>query len=485
MQTVAFEDASLIHNRGISAVSLGSTEFKADYGIKYAYLTGAMYKGIASKEMVVALGRAGLMGYFGAGGVRLEELESVIRSIQAELGDGQPFGMNMLCNLENPEMEERTVDLYLRCGVTRIEAAAYMKITPSLVRYRLKGITRDERGVIHIPNMMIAKVSHPDVAVVFLEPAPEDITRKLVASGQLTSAEADLGRLVPMADDICVEADSGGHTDAGVAYALMPAMIRLRDDMMAKHGYPKTIRVGAAGGIGSPQAAAAAFILGADFVLTGSINQCTVEAGTSAAVKDLLQQMNVQDTAYAPAGDMFEYGARIQVLKRGLFFPARANKLYELYQRHNSLDEIEPGVRKQIEEKFFRRSFEEVWEETAAYYRRSDPRKLADMEAAPKRKMAAVFKWYFIHSTRLAMSGDSTGKVDYQVHCGPALGAFNQWVKGTELEDWRNRFVANIAERIMQGAAMWLNQRIECFGSNGSTHSLSGIEQPLLKAVTL
>ena len=61
-----------------------------------------------------------------------------------------------------------------------------------------------------------------------------------------------------------------------------------------------SIRVGAAGGIGAPEAAAAAFVMGADFVLTGSINQCTVEAGMSDAVKDLLLEINVQDTGYAP-----------------------------------------------------------------------------------------------------------------------------------------------------------------------------------------
>ncbi len=69
--------------------------------------------------------------------------------------------------------------------------------------------------------------------------------------------------------------------------------------MMKKYRYGKTVRIGAAGGIGTPEAAMAAFMLGADFIVTGSINQCTVEAATSGLVKDLLQQMNVQDTAYA------------------------------------------------------------------------------------------------------------------------------------------------------------------------------------------
>ena len=50
--------------------------------------------------------------------------------------------------------------------------------------------------------------------------------------------------------------------------------------------------------------------------------------------------------------------------------------------------------------------------------------------------------------------GDLTRKRDYQVWCGPAMGAFNEWVKGSFLEDWRDRHVATIAENILYGAAV-------------------------------
>jgi trans-AT polyketide synthase/acyltransferase/oxidoreductase domain-containing protein len=155
---------------------------------------------------------------------------------------------------------------------------------------------------------------------------------------------------------------------------------------------------------------------------------------------------------------MFETGAKVQVLRKGVFFPGRANRLYELYMRHNSLDEIDSQTRKQIEEKYFRRSFDEVWRETKSYYSRVDP-KFEKQEPSPKQKMALIFKWYFIHTTRLAMRGVEDDKVNYQVHCGPALGAFNQWVKGTALESWRNRHVGDIGERIMNGAAAVLAKR--------------------------
>jgi len=445
----------------ITAESLGSSDFKKDYGLRYAYLAGAMYKGIASKDLVVAMGKAGMMGYLGTGGMDFAEIEAAIRFIQSQLSGGQPYGMNLLCNLERPELEEQAVDLFLKYGVRYVEAAAFMRMTPSVVRWRVAGLKRDANGGIERPRRTLAKVSRPEVAMAFMQPAPESIVSALVAAGKVTALEAELARSIPMADDVCVEADSGGHTDQGVAYALMPAMFLLRDEMMAKYGYSKPIRVGAAGGIGTPHAAAAAFVMGADFIVTGSINQCTVEAGTSDAAKDLLQELNVQDTDYAPAGDMFEIGARVQVAKRGLFFPARANKLYELYQRHNSIDEIDAKTRQQIQERYFKRSFDDVWNETRTYYLKANPSKLAELERNPKQKMALIFKWYFVHSTRLAMRGSEDQKVDYQIHSGPAMGAFNQWVKGTDLQSWRNRRVAQIGERLMQATAEMLTQRLQ------------------------
>lgn len=433
---------------------LGCEEFKKDYNLKYAYATGAMYHGIASKELVVKMGKAGMIGFFGTGALSIDQIGDAIEYIQKELNDGQAYGMNLLYSAA----EEQKVDLFLKKGVRNIEAAAFMNMTPALVRFRLKGLMGDGNGAVVVRNKIFAKVSRPEVAEVFLRPAPEKIITKLLENKKITTEEANLSKSIPMADDLIVEADSGGHTDKGVAYTLMPAMIKLRDQMMKKYQYPKKIRVGAAGGIGTPEAAAAAFILGADFILTGSINQCTVEAGTSESVKDLLQEISVQDTDYAPAGDMFELGAKVQVLKKGVFFPARANKLYALYQQFNSIDEIDEKTRNQIQEKYFKRNFNEIYNDCKEFY---DPHEIAKAEVNSKYKMALIFRWYFHYSTQQALSGNEARKVDYQVYTGPALGAFNQWVKGTELEDWRNRHVDIIAERLMKETAIVLKKRLQ------------------------
>jgi trans-AT polyketide synthase/acyltransferase/oxidoreductase domain-containing protein len=314
----------------------------------------------------------------------------------------------------------------------------------------------------------MAKVSRHEVARLFMQPAPAKIVAALLESGKITRQQAEWAARVPLADDICVEADSGGHTDRGVALVLLPAMLALRDELMREHRYAKQIRVGAAGGLGTPNAVAAAFMMGADFVLTGSINQCTVEAGTSDAVKDILQDMTVSDTDYAPAGDMFEVGARVQVLRRGILFPARANRLYELYRRHESLQEIDEPTRRHLAEKIFRKSFEEIWAETKAFYAERNPQAIVAAEANGKKMMALMFRWYFVHTTRLALQGDDDQRVDFQVHCGPALGAFNQWARGSRFESWRGRHVHEIGEALMHGAAQTMQHRL---------HELTGVSR--------
>lgn len=443
---------------GITAESLGSAEFKRDYHLTYAYLAGGMYRGIASKEMIVKLSRAGMMGFFGTGGLSLNEVENAILTIQGELGEGQAYGINLVHNMKHTESEEKMIDLLLKHQVRNVEASAFLSVTPALVRYRAKGVKRNPNGEIICLNRIIAKLSRPEVAESFLSPAPENMLQKLLGENKITVSEAELLRSVPVADDICVEADSGGHTDGGVAYSLMPAMTSLRDEMMKKYQYPKKIRVGAAGGIGTPDAAVAAFMLGADFIVTGSINQCTVEAATSDKVKDLLQQMNVQDTAYAPAGDMFEAGSKVQVLKKGVFFPARASKLYELYQRYGSIRELDAKMLTQLEEKYFKRSIEDIYKDITSHYPAAEIEKA---ERNAKHKMALIFRWYFRYTSNLAISGDEHSKVDYQIHCGPALGAFNQWVKGSELENWRNRHVDEIGRTLMTETAALLHERMQ------------------------
>ncbi len=274
------------NGHGSPAQALGSVEFMREYGIRYAYLAGAMYNGIASKELVVRMARAGFLGFLGTGGMKLEQVEESIAFIQREVNGSGSYGMNLIHTPHAPSKEMTMVDLFLARGIKVVEASAFIQMTPALVKYRLKGLQEGASGQVDTQFKIIAKVSRPEVARVFMSPPPEAIVKRLLKEGHVTQAQADIARRVPMADDICAEADSAGHTDGAIPTVLLPSMLRLRDSVCQEHNFARKVRVGAAGGIGTPEAAAAAFILGADFVLTGSINQCTVEAATSDQVKD-------------------------------------------------------------------------------------------------------------------------------------------------------------------------------------------------------
>lgn len=428
---------------------LGSEEFRKEYNVKYSYIQGAMYNGISSSDMVIAMGKAGLLGIFGTGGLSIDIVELELRKIKDSLCNNESFGMNLLFNSDYTEKEEKMVDLFIKENVSVIECSAYIYITPAIVRYRLMGVKRAENGVVYSTNRIIAKLSRPEVAEAFMSPPPDDIVENLLFENVISTEQAKLAKEISMADDICAESDSAGHTDQAVALSLIPSICSLRNRLQKKYNYTKQVRVGAGGGIGTGDAALACFALGAEFITTGSINQCTVEAGISDIVKDMLQEIDVQDTQYAPAGDLFELGAKVQVLKKGVFFPARANKLYELYKQLGSIDEIDDKTKKQLEEKYFKMSLSEVYDKIKAYYSTSV---IDKAESNPKYKMALIFKYYFALATKSAKYGEIDNKVNFQVHCGPALGAFNSQVKGTELEDWHNRYVDKIAEVIMNDA---------------------------------
>ncbi|GGR96732.1 polyketide biosynthesis protein PksE [Streptomyces humidus] len=450
--------------RDPAAARLGSAEFRQDHGVRYAYLAGSMFRGVSSVELVARLGRAGLRGYFGAGGLDLGTVEKALTELARTPGLDGRYGVNLLHDLTRPGAEDALTDLLLRHDVRHVEAAAFTTVTPAIVRYRFTGAHRAADGAPVAVRTLVAKCSRPEVAAHFMAPPAEELLRRLVSEGLLTPSEADAARGLPVAQDICVEGDSAGHTDGGVSLALVPTTAALAERLTARHGYARRLRVGACGGLGTPEAVAAAFVLGADFVVTGSVNQCSPQAGTSDAVKDLLAAVDVQDTAYAPAGDLFELGSRVQVVRKGTLFAARANKLYQLYRGHGGLDDLDQATRTWLERDCLRAPLDQAWKQTCAHYR--DTGRVHELERAerdPRHRMALLFKSYFARTNRAAQEGDPAERANYQVHCGPAAGAFNRCVRGTALEPWPERHVERIADLLMTGAARVLGERLAAY----------------------
>ena len=447
----------------ISPENLGDASFKNKHNLKYAYVMGAMANGITSATMVKEAINAGMLGFFGAGGLSIERISRAIDDIKESAGSNT-FGFNLIHSPGDLPHEQAVVDLYLEKGIHLVSAAAYMRLNEPLVQFRVTGLHRDSNGIVICPNNIIAKVSRVEVARQFFAPPPLKIINRLLEKKLITSEEAELSQQIPVADDLTAEADSGGHTDNRPALALLPTMIALRDEMMGTYNFTTTLRVGLGGGISTPESAAAAFAMGAAYILTGSVNQSCVEAGTSDIVKQLLAKTDQADVIMAPAADMFEMGVKVQVLKRGTMFALKGAKLYEHYRHYESIESMPEAVITELETKFFKNSIENEWASTEAFFRQRDPGQLERASKDPKHKMALLFRSYLGRASLWAINGETDRAIDYQIWCGPAMGAFNEWVKGTFLEKPENRNVRTVAMNLLVGACVviragWLRQQ--------------------------
>jgi len=432
---VASGEATLVPSCTLS--DLGDKSFMETYGVVAPLYTGAMAKGIASADLVIAAGKRGILASFGAGGLPMHAVRASVEKIQHALPNG-PYAVNLIHSPFDSNLEKGNVDLFLEKSIRVVEASAFMTLTPQVVRYRAAGLSRNSDGSVRVANRLIGKVSRTELAEMFMRPPPATLLGKLIQSGEITREQAELAREVPMADDITVEADSGGHTDNRPIHVILPLIIALRNRLHKECGFSDhmKVRVGAGGGIGCPQAAFAAFSMGAAFLVTGTVNQLARQSGTCDNVRKQLSMASYSDVCMAPAADMFEEGVKLQVLKKGTMFPSRANKLWELFQKYDSFEGMPQDELERVEKRIFKKSLGEVWKETQDFYinRLNNPEKIERAKKDGKLKMSLCFRWYLGLASFWANNGVEDRVMDYQVWCGPAIGSFNDFVKGTYLD---------------------------------------------------
>lgn len=366
----------------------GSADVRARYDIGHACLAGSLDDGVSSPALLRRLAAAGVLGFYGAAGLEPHEIDAALNDVR----DLSRYGMAWPTAADQGAVADR----YVRAGVRHVEVTApHTASARALARYRFGAGHRN----------LLVRVGDPATAERFLRPAE--------------------GTAAPLATDVAVTGD---------APHLVPAVVALRDRLAPAAG------VGVAG-VGTPAAVAAAFALGADFVLTTSINQCTPEAATSDAAKDLLAALDVTDTRPAPGPDLFELGVRYPVARKGTLYAARAEHLYRLYLRHDSLEDLPPDDRAALEHTHFGTPLDRVWSELAAPARDA------------RHRMALVFAEYCRRSTAAARRGVPGQRWNFRVPTGADMGAFNRHAAGGPLADWRDRHGDVITTELMDGAA--------------------------------
>ncbi|MCI4646479.1 MAG: PfaD family polyunsaturated fatty acid/polyketide biosynthesis protein [Hyphomonadaceae bacterium] len=450
----ASADGASLHFSPIYPEWLGDRAFSHSHGTRFNYVVGEMARGIATPRMVVNAVGAGCMGFYGSAGLGLSEIEAGLRHIKAHLARDQiGWGANLIHSPQHPGLEAALVDLFLAEGVRRVSASAYMRLSPEIVRFSAAGLTRDRNGEIQRETHIFAKISRAEVARQFMSPAPQALLAELASSGAITPLQAELASQVPVAADITAEADSGGHTDRRAAAPLFASICEMREQVCALHGLdPAAIRIGLGGGIATPHGVTAAFAMGAAYVLTGSINQAAVESGLSEPAREMLAKAGPADVAMAPAADMFEQGVEVQVLKRGTLFAMRGKKLYTLYREGFSFETLPEKDQAWLED-VLGEPFEAAWDKTRVFIEKANPREAARAASDGHKRLALVARRYLFMGAQWAREGDLSRRSDYQIWCGPAQGAFNEWVNGSFLEPIVNRTVRQIALNLLEGAA--------------------------------
>jgi hypothetical protein len=68
--------------------------------------------------------------------------------------------------------------------------------------------------------------------------------------------------------------------------------------------------------------------------------------------------------------------------------------------------------------------------------------------------MALTFRRYLFMGSHWAREGHVNRRADYQIWCGPAMGAFNEWVRASFLDPAENRTVGQIALNLLEGACV-------------------------------
>ena len=171
----------------------------------------------------------------------------------------------------------------------------------------------------------------------------------------------------------------------------------------------------------------------------------------------MLAEASMTDIAMAPAADMFEMGVEVQVLKRGTMFAQRGKELYKIFRTYPSFEAMPAPEFQAMEQRLLGRPVAEIWADTKAFFEKRDPREVEKAESDPKHRMALVFRWYLFMGAQWARSGETTRRADYQIWCGPAMGAFNDWVRGSFLEPVESRTVVQIGLNLLEGAA-WVTR---------------------------
>ncbi len=254
------------------------------------------------RDVVVEASKAGAIGVLGAVGFTPDQLAVQLDWIDARVGD-KPYGVDVVMPEKDPWAEEQDLDQLhnkLKSLIPAETVAFARKILMDA------GVPELPEGVRHEGDYLVRSTAatarhhveialkHPKVRLIAnaLGAPPADVIALIKESGRLVAGLCgDASQARKHADagvDIIIAqgTEGGGHTGEIGSLVLWPEVI----DAVAP------VPVLAAGGIGTGAQIAAALMLGAQGVWTGSLWLTTVESDLTEQQRELLIKARTRDT---------------------------------------------------------------------------------------------------------------------------------------------------------------------------------------------
>lgn len=272
-----------IRSRYTTFMSYGNTRFfqgnrHQDFCHKFCcmnpFIVGSLGHGISGVELVSELARHGILAFLDTEGLELNTVDEALSQLSTDPRTLGKFGVGLTYNIDNFDIEEQLVDMFLRYSVRYIEAQGYPEPSSALLRYRSGGgVDKDVCSF----NRIIVKITDDVQAESFLQ-IPE------YSSGFSDKIELNFLRNTPVADALYID-PLNKNNSAG----LFTNMLAKRNAFLLHNPNAQHVFIGSKGGCTVPTATQKLLSQGTDFVVSGSEFLTVKEAQLSAIVKQKLR----------------------------------------------------------------------------------------------------------------------------------------------------------------------------------------------------
>jgi PfaD family protein len=431
-----------------SASCLGSSQFKEAHQLKFAYGVTPFEREVCTVDMVSKLLCDGYLAFAPTDFLTIDEISEKICQLR-QGADSKAIGLGYRFHAYNNDYEQKRMALAIEEDISRIYISGYLRASKSMIHYRVKGMKKRPDGAIEVPHSIFARVTDSAIALYFASPPPADILDELLSEGLITSEEADLGSKMPISQDLIVEPELNKGGLKQDLFSLYPSVkAELRAKMVSRNA---PVRVGVSGEIATPEAVAAAFRMGADFVLTGLVNSLTVEAGGSLKRRNLLFKTTSTDVTYAPSYEFLDSELPVTVTRFGTMFATKAKRMEDILRTTVSFSGLSESDRQFMEKNVFQKSLAEAYESSIEFCKKWWPDQVKS-SSSDKVKAAMLMKHWLFTTTQMAFDGIDNRELDYQVRADGGIVAFNKWRIGSVFDDEDKLSVIQLSKNLMEGA---------------------------------